>query len=584
MGVIFSRLNQLNNNNAVEETEIINNYKYPPKSGNYFGSSFIMGGERFDQSVPESYLFGENSDLNWLSQKPTAFPYQPPKNSEPTKTLKSFVNVRKESVKFVKSETGKGYNIEFVFDSDLKCFIKIYYFATEEITNSSINYVTKESELVSEKFQYEKGANQTFSQPSHIFFPNKFPDENLQYDCDKDIYPIVIHCVIDEPIDSTFVHSHTTICVIDHHTSDGEYHLRAMKQKIFVDGLCYLLQEIYGIENKNLTRIPNNNDDDEDTGSECVICICEPRDTLILPCKHLCLCNSCADSLRYQANNCPICRSPFRALLQIRAVQKSNTPIININQDGSENIPLGFMPIPLIEALNGPIYKRNSIDRKDTFHAISEKDQKSNSVETFKMIEKCNNTELPPLLSPKDENIDHNKKSLSSMKEKKGLTKSLSLRDRDCVKYVNERASSINDLDDDSEAEKLSPLLVSEKCIEMTEFKTQERKETAEEKSCTKGEDSDYFTPEDPEETSHTILSPVKNKATDKKETRTPLTHVKDTELPDSPLSGNSQVSTRSGDSSYSSSSSTRQLLSSNINEGGVTANTKSSENNLAKN
>jgi hypothetical protein len=102
------------------------------------------------------------------------------------------------------------------------------------------------------------------------------------------------------------------------------------------------------------------------------------------------------------------------------------------------------MPIPLIEALNGPIYKRNSIDRKDTFHAISEKDQKSNSVETFKMVEKCNNTELPALLSPKDENTDHNKKSLSTMKEKKGLTKSLSLRDRDCVKYVNERASSIN--------------------------------------------------------------------------------------------------------------------------------------------
>lgn len=212
-------------------------------------------------------------------------------------------------------------------------------------------------------------------------------------------------------------------------------------------GLSYLLQEIYGIENKNLTRIPNNNDDDEDTGSECVICICEPRDTLILPCKHLCLCNNCADSLRYQANNCPICRSPFRALLQIRAVKKSNTPVININLDGSENIPIGFMPISLIEALNGPIHKRNSIERKDTFHAISEKEQqKSNSVETFKMVEKCNSTELPTLLSSSnDENIEHNnKKSTSNMKEKKGLTKSLSLRDRDCVKYINERSSSIN--------------------------------------------------------------------------------------------------------------------------------------------
>lgn len=49
--------------------------------------------------------------------------------------------------------------------------------------------------------------------------------------------------------------SHSTICVVDHHATDGCYVLRAMKQKIFVDGLCYLLQEIYGIENKNLNRV-----------------------------------------------------------------------------------------------------------------------------------------------------------------------------------------------------------------------------------------------------------------------------------------------------------------------------------------
>ena len=39
-------------------------------SGNYFGSHFIMGGERFDMSQPESYLFGENTDLNFLGCKP----------------------------------------------------------------------------------------------------------------------------------------------------------------------------------------------------------------------------------------------------------------------------------------------------------------------------------------------------------------------------------------------------------------------------------------------------------------------------------------------------------------------------------
>lgn len=40
--------------------------------GNYFGSHFIMGGERFDTPQPEAYLFGENADLNFLGNRPTA--------------------------------------------------------------------------------------------------------------------------------------------------------------------------------------------------------------------------------------------------------------------------------------------------------------------------------------------------------------------------------------------------------------------------------------------------------------------------------------------------------------------------------
>lgn len=64
-----------------------------------------------------------------------------------------------------------------------------------------------------------------------------------------------------------------------------------------------------------------------DNSAECVVCLSDVRDTLILPCRHLCLCNTCADTLRYQANNCPICRLPFRALLQIRAMRKKLGPL-----------------------------------------------------------------------------------------------------------------------------------------------------------------------------------------------------------------------------------------------------------------
>lgn len=281
MGAFTSR-----QNGAVEEAEQRNSnhaYKYPPRSGNFFGSHFIMGGERFDTPQPESYLFGENADLNFLCSRPTAFPYPPPQASEPTKTLKSLVNIRKESVRFVRVSPEKqeivsanihvdnidgniitnelggcgdgtaqpgvfSYNIEFTFDSDAKCAITIYYFCTEEVSPSGVTLVPRDG-LTSETYHYEKGINQFFCQTSHIFNPQLIPEDDLVYNQTKEQYPVAIHCVAEEGNEECR-QSHTTICVIDHHPETNSYVLRALKQKIFVDGLCYLLQEIYGIENK----------------------------------------------------------------------------------------------------------------------------------------------------------------------------------------------------------------------------------------------------------------------------------------------------------------------------------------------
>ncbi|KAL5274050.1 RNF157 family protein [Megaselia abdita] len=462
MGAFTSR----SSNDAVEETDVGSNhlYRYPPKMGNYFGSHFIMGGERFDTPQPESYLFGENSDLNFLGSRPTSFPYPPPQANEPTKTLKSLVNIRKESVRFVKVQNDKPaevegtspqntYNIEFTFDADAKVAITIYYFCSEEISPSGITLVPKDS-LTSETFHYKKGFNQHFVQPTHIFNPNLFAEDDLSFNQDNTNYPVAIHCVVEEGNDDC-KHSHTTICVIDHHT-DGTYTIRALKQKIFVDGLCYLLQEIYGIENKALNKV-SIDDETDDNGSECVICMSDIRDTLILPCRHLCLCNSCADSLRYQANNCPICRAPFRALLQIKAVQKrmgSNNTFNNAqNQANNENIPNGYEVVPLIEALNGPPqYSNTSVISSP----ITEGDKLEDGGKLFEGIDKVDDgkaqndigkskknlknvdsegTQQPPHPPKTDSQKPHQHKH-----EKK--RKSQNHHDRESLQFVNERKGS----------------------------------------------------------------------------------------------------------------------------------------------
>lgn len=356
MGNRFSRQSE-----GVDDLEYISNpYRYPPLSGKrYFADFFLMGGSKFDTPEPEAYLFGENTDLNLLNPKPTSFPYPQSPGNEPTKTLRSLVNLRKDSLKLVRSSDHESYFIEFVFDADVKCAVTIHYKAIEDLSTGLAIYTSKEPFTSSPKSYFSKGSGQVYnSSAKHRIIPSLFDDEELEYCPLKSSYfPIVIQ--IDAHEEEYLGHSNITLATFEK-ISDGSYTIKPIKQKQMVDGLCYLLQEIYGIENKLNQNIGKEEENDfEETGLECVICMSEMRDTLILPCRHLCLCRDCAENLRYQASNCPICRSPFHALLQIRAyVKKENTASSQVNAHGEDSWP-GYEEIPLVEALNGTIRPDN---------------------------------------------------------------------------------------------------------------------------------------------------------------------------------------------------------------------------------
>uniref|UniRef100_A0A7S0F4Y5 RING-type domain-containing protein n=1 Tax=Hanusia phi TaxID=3032 RepID=A0A7S0F4Y5_9CRYP len=84
-------------------------------------------------------------------------------------------------------------------------------------------------------------------------------------------------------------------------SQDGSKAMNVVRQIILTNKAAYISQEIFGCS------------ESEDDGQEdCVICLSEPKDTTLLPCRHLCVCHSCFSRLEL----CPVCRSPFTAYLR----------------------------------------------------------------------------------------------------------------------------------------------------------------------------------------------------------------------------------------------------------------------------
>lgn len=88
-------------------------------------------------------------------------------------------------------------------------------------------------------------------------------------------------------------------------SSDRTPHVKCLWHKVSIEGQQYTLQEIYGMSEFG----KESKHDETAVGEHCVICLSEPRNTAILPCRHLCVCDGCGELLGSgAASTCPICR------------------------------------------------------------------------------------------------------------------------------------------------------------------------------------------------------------------------------------------------------------------------------------
>ena len=164
--------------------------------------------------------------------------------------------------------------------------ITIIFFAKE---GEDCNLTPMKQDLAPVTVQFQQGLGQKFRQPSGTWMDfSVFEERELLKVGDVDVYPLAIKAEANpvnenhtdgNPIPAS-MNSQITQAVFE--KEKGEYQVRVVKQLLWVNGMRYELQEIYGIGNSVEGDLDGN-----DPGKECVICLSEPRDTTVLPCRHM---------------------------------------------------------------------------------------------------------------------------------------------------------------------------------------------------------------------------------------------------------------------------------------------------------
>merc|ERR1712173_526023 len=127
------------------------------------------------------------------------------------------------------------------------------------------------------------------------------PERNISYAHGSPIIPLVIELLRIKP-SSTSIDTKDGPAEIDRQitnarfelTTQGHYKAVVLEQLLTTKNMRVLkLKDIYGLEQTSM----------------CVICLTRPNTAALYPCRHLCLCNQCAETFKdREENRCPLCR------------------------------------------------------------------------------------------------------------------------------------------------------------------------------------------------------------------------------------------------------------------------------------
>ena len=81
------------------------------------------------------------------------------------------------------------------------------------------------------------------------------------------------------------------------------------KRVVVINGKYTVLKNVFGLKTSGLVTDKDKED--------CLVCLTNSTNTIIVPCNHMCLCDECADDLKKTTKLCPLCRNVFTGFTKL---------------------------------------------------------------------------------------------------------------------------------------------------------------------------------------------------------------------------------------------------------------------------
>jgi hypothetical protein len=207
------------------------------------------------------------------------------------------------------------YYMNFNFDTTRACTVTIHILSrVDEATQRIVPEVFADGGddqcAPANAINFPKQLGQKFRQKDHPlsipFDASKYSSDQLEVNLEEPItsqaIPIIVRLQTrSEPDEAPISPQWQTTFMSLVRGRDDLYKPVVLQQNIFMGGELYELQDIYGYQDEETPSSTGADDELElQDAAECVICMSEKRNTAVLPCRHMCLCMGCAQTLRLQ--------------------------------------------------------------------------------------------------------------------------------------------------------------------------------------------------------------------------------------------------------------------------------------------